>query len=82
MQAGRGGVDVTIISAQPLQKAQLEAVTKAATKIAGQGKTVNLQTSVDPNILGGLQVLVGDRFLDLSVSSRIHTLTQTLDSAV
>ncbi len=31
-----------------------------------------MQTRVDPSMLGGLQIQIGDKFLDLSVASRIE----------
>ena len=36
---------------------------------------------VKEDILGGLQVMVGDRFLDLSVSSRVADLSKALESS-
>ncbi len=42
---------------------------------------VQIETKEDPSILGGLQILVGDKFLDLSVSSRIAEVTATLESS-
>jgi ATP synthase F1 delta subunit len=82
LQAGRGAVHVTIISAEALKEKQLKSIQQAVTKLAGSGKTVDIKTQVDPNILSGLQVLVGDRFLDLSVSSRIADISKALDATV
>ena len=42
---------------------------------------MELSVKEDPTILGGLQILVGDKFLDLSVASRISSLTKDLESA-
>ena len=77
MQARRGQVEATIISAEPLSKAQTDAVQKAMVNQLGEGKTVMLTTKVDPSILGGLQVQIGDQFLDLSVSSKIDAISRT-----
>lgn len=41
----------------------------------------DIVTEVNESILGGLQVMVGDRFLDLSVSSRVASLSASLESA-
>lgn len=80
MQAARGAVDVTIISAETLKKKQLDTITKGIMGMVEQGKSVNLTNKVDPSILGGLQVMIGDKFLDLSVSSRVIALSSTLDA--
>lgn len=42
---------------------------------------VEVVTQVEPSILGGLQVMVGDRFLDLSVASRVADLSKSLEAA-
>jgi F0F1-type ATP synthase delta subunit len=42
---------------------------------------VDIVTEVDASILGGLQVMVGDRFLDLSVASRVADLSKSLEAA-
>jgi ATP synthase F1 delta subunit len=81
LQASRGSIDVTIISAEKLNKTQSETIQQAISKIVGN-KPFDLKTTVHPEILGGLQVLIGDRFLDLSVGSRVNELSKTLDSSV
>jgi F-type H+-transporting ATPase subunit O len=82
MQANRGVVNVTIISAEELKKKQLESVQQALGKFIGAGKKVEINTKINPSILSGLQVLVGDKFLDLSVSSRINDISKSLDAAL
>mmetsp|Transcript_31536 Transcript_31536/g.52066 ORF Transcript_31536/g.52066 Transcript_31536/m.52066 type:complete len:209 (+) Transcript_31536:104-730(+) len=77
MKAKRGQVEATIISAEPLTKAQTDAVQKAMKSQAGASGEIMLTTKVDPNILGGLQVQIGDQFLDLSVSSKIDAISRT-----
>jgi F-type H+-transporting ATPase subunit O len=74
MKAKRGQVEAVIISAEPLSKQQTDAVTAAMKSQVEKGKQVVLSTKVDPSILGGLQVQIGDQFLDLSVSSRIDEI--------
>ncbi len=77
MKAKRGEVEATIISADPLTKAQQSAVEAAMKSQVGAGKKVILSTEVDPSILGGLQVQIGDQFLDLSVGSKIDSISRT-----
>jgi F-type H+-transporting ATPase subunit O len=78
MKAKRGEVEATIISADALTKGQLDTVANAMKSQVGEGKKVILSTKVDPSILGGLQVQIGDQFLDLSVGSKIDTLSRTI----
>jgi len=77
MKAKRGEIEATITSADPLSKAQTEAIANAMKSQVGEGKTVILSTMVDPSILGGLQVQIGDQFLDLSVGSKIDSISRT-----
>jgi len=83
MKAKRGEVEATIISADPLTKAQTDMISKAIeSELKGDGsgvsKKVILSTEVDESLIGGLQVQIGDKFLDLSVSSRIDSLSRTV----
>lgn len=77
MKAKRGEVEATIISADELTKAQLDTVANAMKSQVGKDKKVILSAKVDPSILGGLQVQIGDQFLDLSVGSKIDAISRT-----
>lgn len=75
---------VTIITAEALKKKQLETIQKAVLgMVGGEGsKSVDIDVVEDASIIGGLQVLIGDQFLDLSVQSRINTLNTTLTTSL
>jgi F-type H+-transporting ATPase subunit O len=76
MKAKRGEVDATIISADPLTKKETEQVAaaiKATSKATGE---VIISSKVDPSIIGGIQVQIGDQFLDLSIKSRIEEISR------
>ena len=42
------------------------------------GRTVKLATAVDPSLIGGLTVRVGDRMIDASVRGRLERLRDQL----
>jgi len=77
MKAKRGIVEATITSAEPLNKNQTDAIQKAMKTQVGKGKQVMLTSKVDASIVGGLQVQIGDQFLDLSVASKIDAISRT-----
>lgn len=77
MKAKRGEVEATIISAEPLNKSQTAAVSDAMQSQFPKGAKVVLKTEVNPSIMGGLQIQIGDKFLDLSVGSRIEEVGRT-----
>jgi F-type H+-transporting ATPase subunit O len=77
MKASRGEVEATIISADPLTKGQMDTVANAMKSQVGAEKKVILSAKVDPSIIGGLQVQIGDQFLDLSVGSKIDSISRS-----
>lgn len=81
VEASRGVIPAIVTTAEPLSKKTLTSIQDAILKIVGSEKKVDLQVKEDPALLGGLQVQIGDRFLDLSVASRIGDLRRTLADA-
>ena len=80
MYASKGEVNAVIISAEALNKDNLAKATKAVTGMLSAGQTANVTTQVDPSIMGGLQVKIGDKFMDLSVASRILDVQTVLET--
>ncbi|KAL1884368.1 hypothetical protein VTK73DRAFT_62 [Phialemonium thermophilum] len=84
MSAARGEVELVVTSAQPLDNKTLSRLETAVSKSSyvGQGKKLKVKNNVNPDIIGGLIVEVGDRTIDLSVSSKVakmnNLLTETL----
>lgn len=77
MKAKRGQVDATIISAEPLTKKDSDQIAAAIKATNKEAKEVLISSKVDPAIIGGIQVQIGDQFLDLSIRSRIEELSRT-----
>lgn len=70
------GSGAVVTSALPLTKEEQETVGSQVTKALGGKGQVTFR--VDPNILGGLVVRVGDKVLDGSVSGQLGALGQSL----
>jgi F-type H+-transporting ATPase subunit delta len=67
-----GRVRATVTTAIPLSEADRESLRK---DLSGRlGKDVRLDSKVDPAILGGLLLQVGDRLTDASVAARLDQL--------
>jgi F-type H+-transporting ATPase subunit delta len=45
------------------------------------GKTVRVETILDPSLLGGLQVRIGDRLYDGSLSGKLQRMQKALNEA-
>lgn len=66
----------TAVSLSPDELAAIESRLAAST-----GKTVSAVSIVDPNIIGGLVVRVGDELIDGSVRTRLRRLRRELEGA-
>eukprot|EP00526_Cylindrotheca_closterium_P023942 CAMPEP_0113626406 /NCGR_PEP_ID=MMETSP0017_2-20120614/13655_1 /TAXON_ID=2856 /ORGANISM="Cylindrotheca closterium" /LENGTH=200 /DNA_ID=CAMNT_0000536583 /DNA_START=81 /DNA_END=683 /DNA_ORIENTATION=+ /assembly_acc=CAM_ASM_000147 len=77
MKAKRGQVDAVIISAEALTSAQSNQIAAAIKATSKDAKDVVITSEVDPSIIGGIQVQIGDQFLDLSVKERIEEISRT-----
>jgi len=78
MAAEKGLVNAVLITAEPLDKKEAKRIAGLVIKAhSGAGAKVVLKTQVDPSIIGGFQVQIGDEFLDLSVKSRVDEISRT-----
>ncbi|KAI7788705.1 atp synthase subunit 5 [Diaporthe eres] len=80
MSAARGEVEMTVTSATPLDNRTLSRLETAVSKSSyvGQGKKLKVTNEVNSDIIGGLVVEIGDRTIDLSVSSKIAKMNKLL----
>ncbi|KAK3858232.1 hypothetical protein Pcinc_035561 [Petrolisthes cinctipes] len=82
MAAVKGEVVCEVTTAKPLDaamKKDLEASLKAFTKT---GETLLITMKVDPSIIGGMLISIGDRYVDMSLASKINRYTGLLQQAV
>jgi F-type H+-transporting ATPase subunit delta len=70
-----GIVEARVTSAAALDPADVDAIEARLTALTGQ--RVELSLSVDPGLLGGLQVRVGDRLIYASIRGRLERLRNT-----
>jgi F-type H+-transporting ATPase subunit delta len=73
----RSGVsDATVYSAFPIDATQLTAVVASLEKRFGRKLTASVQ--VEPELIGGIRVVVGDEVLDTSVKARLEQMKVAL----
>lgn len=79
LYAERGIVEAEVASAAPLTEAERDALRERLERLAG--RQVELRERVDPGLLGGLVVRIGDRLYDASVRGRLERLRTQLIAA-
>ncbi len=75
MSAHKGEISARVTTAKPLsasESKELQAVLQAFLK---QGHKLKLDTVVDPDVMGGMVIELGDRYIDLSLSSKLKTFS-------
>lgn len=79
LKAEDGGVEeATIISATELSQAQVKALLGPLEQRFK--KKIEPQFAVDPELIGGVKIVVGDAVIDASVRSQLQDLAYTLKS--
>ncbi|MDI1492021.1 MAG: ATP synthase F0 subcomplex subunit OSCP atp5 [Ramalina farinacea] len=79
MGAARGEMDLVITSAQKLDAKTMQRLETAVSKSEySQGKKLKVVPKINPDIKGGLIVEIGERTIDLSVSSKISKMNKLL----
>ena len=81
LAASRGEVVCEVISAKPLDadmKSKLEGALKG---FLSKGQTIQLSTKVDPSLIGGMVVSIGDKYVDMSVATKIKKYSEVIKAA-
>ncbi|HXG40781.1 MAG TPA: ATP synthase F1 subunit delta, partial [Candidatus Limnocylindrales bacterium] len=76
LNRARGIVEAVVTTARPLGPDEVAEVRRKVEELAGAA--VDLRVVVDPSLIGGLTVRVGDRLLDASVRGRLERLRARL----
>merc|ERR1712126_786305 len=82
MAAVRGEVVCEVTTAKPMDpgmQAEVEGALKAFMK---EGESIQLTTKVDPSIIGGMIVVIGDKYADMSLKTKINKYTALIQQAV
>ena len=69
-------VTAQAVAALPLSTAQVQALQDRLSAVTG--RQIRLEVSVDPRLIGGVAVKLGDKLIDGSVRRRLRTLEQAL----
>jgi F-type H+-transporting ATPase subunit delta len=73
----QGLANATVYSAYALNETQVADIVSNFKAITG--KTLRVETVIEPKLLGGIQVRIGDRLYDGSVSGKLDRLAKSLN---
>ena len=79
MNARSGSSDAIVYSAFPIEPQALAQVSGALEKRFG--RKLNLSVQQEPDLIGGIRVVVGDEVLDTSVKARLEQMKVALSAA-
>ncbi|XP_045449799.1 ATP synthase subunit O, mitochondrial [Melitaea cinxia] len=82
MAAHRGEVTCEVITAKPLDQAQKQSLEAALKKFLKGSETLHLTSKVDPSLIGGMVVSIGDKYVDMSIASKVKKYTELISAAV
>jgi F-type H+-transporting ATPase subunit delta len=71
-----GVLDANIVSALPIDDEQVRRLAAALEK--KHGRKVNIQVDVDPSLIGGARIVVGDKVIDATVRGRLDAMAAAL----
>ncbi len=74
-----GAAEVMITSAFPIDEAALATLLASLTKRFG-GRNLRPTVTIDPELIGGVRVQVGDEVLDSSVKSRLQAMQAAMSA--
>ena len=76
VERAKGLERATVVSAVPLSKAEITRLHGELERVTG--KKIVLETAVDPSVLGGAYVRIGDRVVDRSVKTLLEAIAHQL----
>jgi F-type H+-transporting ATPase subunit delta len=71
-----GVLEAKIISALPIDDEQVQSLVAALEK--KYGRKVSTQVEVDPDLIGGARIIVGDKVIDATVRGRLDAMAAAL----
>ncbi|EDW83783.1 uncharacterized protein Dwil_GK13792 [Drosophila willistoni] len=81
MAAHRGEVVCEVVTAKPLDASQSKQLEGALKSFLKGNESLKITSRVDPSIIGGLIVSIGDKYVDMSIASKVKLYTDVIQSA-
>lgn len=78
----KGQVKAKVTTAQKLTSQEIDEVQNGLKKLLKPGQSLILEQTVDPSIIGGAVIDIGDRHVDMSILSRVRKLQNIIRETV
>jgi F-type H+-transporting ATPase subunit delta len=78
----KGLIPAVVYSAEPLSTEQIQRIEGKVSKLLEPGQKLVLSAQINPKLLGGLKIRLGDRELDLSVASKIQNFERAFRASL
>ena len=78
----RGQVLAVVTTADGLTREEAAEITSGLKQMLKPGQSLALDEKVDPSIIGGVVIDIGDKHVDMSILSRVRKLQQIVRDAV
>jgi len=82
MAAHRGEIICIVTTAKPLDAENKTELGAALESFLKPGESIKLELLVDPSIIGGMIVNIGDKYVDMSMATKIKAYTALIKQAV
>ncbi|XP_047990379.1 ATP synthase subunit O, mitochondrial [Leguminivora glycinivorella] len=82
MAAHRGEVTCEVVTAKPLDAGQKQNLEAALKKFLKGNEILQLTAKVDPSLIGGMVVSIDDKYVDMSVASKVKKYTELISTPV
>lgn len=79
MAAHRGEVVCEVITAKPLESGQQSKLESALKSFLKPSETLQITSKVDPSIIGGMIVSIGDKYVDMSISTKVKKYKELIE---
>jgi F-type H+-transporting ATPase subunit delta len=76
LDEARGRVEAEVTSARALSDDEVRAIEIQLNRRTG--RTVTLKTALEPSLIGGIVIRVGDELIDASIATRLERLRQRM----
>lgn len=77
----RGEVKAVVTTAEGLSREEIDEIQRGQPTLR-EGQRLRLEEQVDPSIIGGVILSIGDKYVDMSILARVKKLQQIVRDAV